>query len=143
MADLIVKPSRGIIGEITPPGDKSISHRAVMFAAVAEGATAISGFLAGEDTLNTAKAVRALGVVVEDRGGGALTVPEGIRVPVPLAWGGSSTARVLLRLCPESACQTGPSLELSCRLEAGGCAVRASPGRLGSLAQPQRRGTSP
>src|SRR5574341_576052 len=74
MADLIVKPSRGIIGEITPPGDKSISHRAVMFAAVAEGATAISGFLAGEDTLNTAKAVRALGVVVEDRGGGALTV---------------------------------------------------------------------
>ena len=37
----------------------------------------------------------------------------------------------------------GPSLELSCRLEAGGCAVRASPGRLGSLAQPQRRGTSP
>ena len=68
---------------------------------------------------------------------------EGIRVPVPLAWGGSSTARVLLRLCPESACQTGPSLELSCRLEAGGCAVRASPVRLGSLAQPQRRGTSP
>ena len=68
---------------------------------------------------------------------------EGIRVPVPLAWGGSSTARVLLRLCPESACQTGPSLELSSRLEAGGCAVRASPVRLGSLAQPQRRGTSP
>ena len=62
---------------------------------------------------------------------------------VPLAWGGSSTARVLLRLCPESACQTGPSLELSCRLEAGGCAVRASPWGLGSLAQPQRRGTSP
>ena len=34
-------------------------------------------------------------------------------------------------------------MELSCRLEAGGCPVRASPGRLGSLAQPQRRGTSP
>ena len=62
---------------------------------------------------------------------------EGIRVPVPLAWGGSSTARVLLRLCPESACQPGPSLELSPRLEEGGCAVRASPGRLGSLAQEQ------
>ena len=39
--------------------------------------------------------------------------------------------------------QTGPFLELSSRLEAGGCAVRASPGRLCSLAQPQRRGTSP
>ena len=37
----------------------------------------------------------------------------------------------------------GPTLELSSRLEAGGCAVRASPGRLGSLAEPQRRGTSP
>ena len=60
---------------------------------------------------------------------------EGIRVPVPLAWGGRSTARVLLRLCPESACQTGPSLEMSCRLEAGGCAVRASAWGLGSLAQ--------
>ena len=36
-----------------------------------------------------------------------------------------------------------PFLELSSRLEAGGCAVRASPGGLGSLAQPQRRGTSP
>ena len=61
---------------------------------------------------------------------------EGIRVPVPLAWGGSSTARVLLRLCPESACQPGPSLELSTRLEAGGCAVGTSPGRLGSLRLP-------
>ena len=50
---------------------------------------------------------------------------------------------IVMYACPESACQTGPSLELSCRLEAGGCAVRASPGRLGSLAQPQRRGTSP
>ena len=47
---------------------------------------------------------------------------------VPLAWGGSSTARVLLRLCPESACQTGLFLELSSRLEAGGCAVPASLG---------------
>ena len=58
---------------------------------------------------------------------------EGIRDPVPLAWGGSSTARVLLRWCPESACQTGPPLELSSRVEAGGCAVWASPLLLGSL----------
>ena len=50
---------------------------------------------------------------------------------------------IVNKLLGESACQTGPSLELSCRLEAGGCAVRASPVRLGSLAQPQRRGTSP
>lgn len=74
MADLLVKPSRGLSGEITPPGDKSISHRAVMLSAIAEGATEIRGFLAGEDTQNTAKAMRMLGIDVEDRGGGTLLV---------------------------------------------------------------------
>jgi 5-enolpyruvylshikimate-3-phosphate synthase len=63
MADLVVKHSRGLAGEITPPGDKSISHRAVMFSAIAEGSTEIDGFLTGEDTFNTAKAVRMLGDV--------------------------------------------------------------------------------
>lgn len=74
MADLTVRPSRGLTGDITPPGDKSISHRAVMLAALAEGATEIRGFLTGEDTLNTANAIRMLGVPVEDRGGGTLIV---------------------------------------------------------------------
>jgi 3-phosphoshikimate 1-carboxyvinyltransferase len=74
MADLVVKHSRGLAGEITPPGDKSISHRAVMFSAIAEGSTEIDGFLTGEDTFNTAKAVRMLGVTVEDRGSGRLVV---------------------------------------------------------------------
>jgi len=74
MADLVIHPSRGLHGEATPPGDKSLSHRAVMFSALAEGSTEITGFLAGEDTLNTARAVRMLGVEVEDRGGGTLVV---------------------------------------------------------------------
>lgn len=74
MNDLVISPSRGLGGEITPPGDKSLSHRAVMFAALAEETTEISGFLAGEDTLNTAKAVRMLDVAVEDHGAGRLTV---------------------------------------------------------------------
>ncbi len=74
MADLIVTPSRGLRGTITPPGDKSLSHRAVMFAAIAEGTTEINGFLAGEDTLNTARAVRMLGIAVEDFGSGKLVV---------------------------------------------------------------------
>lgn len=74
MPDLRIRPSRGLKGELTPPGDKSLSHRAVMFAAIAEGKTDISGFLTGEDTLNTAKAVRMLGITVEDRGSGSLTV---------------------------------------------------------------------
>ncbi len=74
MADLIVKPSRGLGGEVAPPGDKSISHRAVICSAIAEGATEIRGFLEGEDTLNTAKAVRMLGADVEERKGGTLLV---------------------------------------------------------------------
>lgn len=45
-----------------------------MFSAIAEGTTEITGFLSGEDTLNTAKAVRMLGITVEEKGPGALTV---------------------------------------------------------------------
>jgi len=74
MADLVIEPSKGLTGEITPPGDKSISHRAVMFAAIADGRTDITGFLPGEDTLNTMQAVRMLGITVEEKGPGALCV---------------------------------------------------------------------
>lgn len=59
---------------MAPPGDKSISHRAVICSAIAEGETAISGFLRGEDTLNTVKAVRSLGIDVEERKNGTLIV---------------------------------------------------------------------
>ncbi len=74
MSDLQIRPSRGLKGELIPPGDKSLSHRAVMFAAIAEGMTEITGFLPGEDTLNTAKAVRMLGITVEEKGPGRLVV---------------------------------------------------------------------
>ncbi|HEX7341716.1 MAG TPA: 3-phosphoshikimate 1-carboxyvinyltransferase [Rhodanobacteraceae bacterium] len=52
-------------GEIVVPGDKSISHRAVMLAALAEGVSHIRGFLEGEDTRATAKVLRALGVRID------------------------------------------------------------------------------
>jgi 3-phosphoshikimate 1-carboxyvinyltransferase len=74
MKDLVIMRSRGLKGELVPPGDKSVSHRAMLFAAIADGRTEISGFLAGEDTLNTVKAVRMLGVEVEDRGQGLFLV---------------------------------------------------------------------
>lgn len=101
MGDLVIQPSRGLRGELTPPGDKSLSHRAVMFSAIAEGTTEITGFLAGEDTLNTAKAVRSLGIEVEDRGGGTLVVHgrglDGLREPAGvLDLGNSGTGMRLL-----------------------------------------------
>lgn len=74
MADLVVQPSRGLRGEMTLPGDKSISHRSVLFSAVAEGETIITGFLPGEDTMNTAKAVRMMGIDVEGLGSDRLVV---------------------------------------------------------------------
>jgi 3-phosphoshikimate 1-carboxyvinyltransferase len=74
MSDLVVKPSKGLKGEMLLPGDKSLSHRSVLFASIAEGDTTITGFLTGEDTLNTAKAVQSLGITVDGLGTSRLVV---------------------------------------------------------------------
>lgn len=55
----------GLSGELTPPGDKSISHRALIFACLAEGRSELRGLLESEDTLATLKACEQLGAVVE------------------------------------------------------------------------------
>ncbi|MCY4379042.1 MAG: 3-phosphoshikimate 1-carboxyvinyltransferase [Candidatus Dadabacteria bacterium] len=66
MADFILKEkTRTFTGEITPPGDKSISHRAIILGSLARGKTRASGFLASRDTLATANAFRSMGVEVE------------------------------------------------------------------------------
>ncbi|WOI52019.1 3-phosphoshikimate 1-carboxyvinyltransferase [Parvularcula sp. LCG005] len=67
---LIARPSSRLNGNITVPGDKSISHRALIFGALAEGTTTISGLLEADDVLRTAAAVRALGASVEREGEG-------------------------------------------------------------------------
>ena len=53
-------------GEITPPADKSISHRAIMFASLAEGKSTISNFLQAEDPLRTLQAFRRMGIEIDD-----------------------------------------------------------------------------
>ena len=60
-------PIRGVVGV---PGDKSISHRALMLAAIANGTSTISGFLEGEDTRATARILQQLGVLIETPGPG-------------------------------------------------------------------------
>lgn len=60
-----VQPGGEIAGELTVPGDKSISHRSLMLGGIAEGETHITGFLAGEDCLATLRALQALGVRIE------------------------------------------------------------------------------
>ena len=59
------RPAGPIHGEVTVPGDKSISHRAIMLAALAEGTSRINGFLEGEDTRATAAVFASLGVAIE------------------------------------------------------------------------------
>lgn len=61
-------PKKIINGRFTVPGDKSISHRAVMFSALAEGTAEIDGFLTGEDCLSTIDCFRNLGINIEQNG---------------------------------------------------------------------------
>ena len=71
---LTARRGRPLSGRVRVPGDKSISHRALIFGAFAVGETRISGLLEGEDVLNTGKAMRMLGATVERVGEGAWTV---------------------------------------------------------------------
>ena len=63
-------PSAALRGDVQVPGDKSISHRALILGGLATGETRIRGLLEGDDVLNTARAVRALGASVERVGAG-------------------------------------------------------------------------
>ena len=68
------RPAAPLKGRAQVPGDKSISHRALMFGALAVGRTEITGLLEGEDVLATAAALRAMGAAVERKGGGRWVV---------------------------------------------------------------------
>ena len=68
MQKYTVKPAAKVRGEITVPGDKSISHRSIMLGSIARGVTTVTGFLRGEDNMSTLNAFRAMGVDVTDDG---------------------------------------------------------------------------
>ena len=98
------RPVSRIAGSVRAPGDKSCSHRAIMMAAVAHGDSTITGLLEGEDVINTAKAVKALGAGVTRTGQGAWTVDgvgaRGFASPASdLDFGNSGTgARLMMGL---------------------------------------------
>jgi len=93
---LEARASSALSGSVRVPGDKSISHRALILGALAVGETQISGLLEGEDVLNTAKAMSSLGAKVERAGEGAWRV-QGVGVggfatpDAPLDFGNSGT----------------------------------------------------
>lgn len=87
-------------GRLRVPGDKSISHRALIFGALATGTTRIRGLLEAEDVINTAHAVSALGALAEKRGNVWEVKgrgPSGLRQPAgPLDFGNSGTGTRLM-----------------------------------------------
>ncbi len=96
-----VEPGGTISGQMRVPGDKSISHRSIIFASLAEGVTKVKGFLEGEDALNTLSAFREMGVNIVGPENGELSIfgvgMHGLKAPrKPLYMGNSGTAMRLL-----------------------------------------------
>lgn len=96
-----VTPSALSDATVTVPGDKSVSHRALMLGSIAEGRTNVSGFLAGEDCLATLAAMQSMGVSIEQVGATDITIDgvglAGLGTPGgPLDLGNSGTAMRLM-----------------------------------------------
>ena len=97
---ITVRPARQIGGEISVPGDKSLSHRAVLFSALADGETVITNFLPGEDCVCTMRMLQAMGVTIETDSSTRLLVTGNagkLKPPLePLDCGNSGTAMRLM-----------------------------------------------
>jgi len=101
MNTFTVQPGGALTGNARVPGDKSISHRAIMLGALAEGETRVSGFLEGADCIATLEAFRAMGVAIERTGPGEVVIQgaglHGLKAPAAaLDMGNSGTAMRLL-----------------------------------------------
>lgn len=105
----IARPGGSVCGDIRLPGDKSISHRAIMLGALAQGVTEIDGFLEGDDALATLQAFRAMGVKIDGPHNGRVTIYGvglyGLKPPAaPLYLGNAGTAMRLMAglMAPQS-----------------------------------------
>lgn len=90
------RKASGLKGTLKVPGDKSMSHRALMFGGIATGETVVTGLLEAEDVLNTAKAMQALGAKIEKDKSGTWRIQgvgtKGMKSPrTPLDFGNSGT----------------------------------------------------
>ena len=73
--------ARRLSGELTIPGDKSISHRSIMFGSIAEGLTEVRGFLQGADCLSTISCFTKMGIPIENKGETVLIHGRGLTAP--------------------------------------------------------------
>ncbi len=101
MSSFLVKPGGSLKGTLQVPGDKSVSHRSIIFGSLAQGITEVSGFLQGEDSLRTLQAFREMGVNIEHDGQGNLVIHgvglHGLQQPrADIDLGNSGTAMRLM-----------------------------------------------
>jgi 3-phosphoshikimate 1-carboxyvinyltransferase len=96
---VVVRPARGVAGTLRPPGDKSISHRYALLAAIAQGTTYLENFSTGADCASTLGCLQVLGVDVQRKGNAVVVHGRGARLQapdLPLDCGNSgSTMRML------------------------------------------------
>ena len=126
-----VAPGNALRGRLRVPGDKSISHRAIILAALADGVTEITGFLEGADSLATLSAFRAMGVSAEGPSDGRVVV-HGVGLH------GLQSAPAALNLG-----NSGTSMRLLAGLLAGQRFASALIGDLSLSQRPMRRVTEP
>jgi len=93
-----VKGCSVLRGEVTPPGDKSISHRAVILNSIARGRARLENFSPGDDCFSTVACLRQLGVEIIEESGGVLTVSglEGLKEPRDVLNAGNSATTMRL-----------------------------------------------
>ncbi len=140
-----IEPAAAVVGHIGVPGDKSISHRAVLLGAVAEGETRVEGFGRSQDTESTVRAVRALGVDVVEEDVDTLVVRgvglRGLRAPAePIDCGNAGTLLKLLMgllagqegefvLSGDESLRSRPVEDLALALRRMGATVETTDGR--------------
>lgn len=154
MSTLRVTPIRGSLrGTLRVPSDKSISHRALIFAALANGVSRLTRFSYGEDNVNTLRALRGMGVQIEDDAKGTVVVHgvglDGLREAGEIECGNSGTTMRLFcgllgaqpfrsRLVGDASLTTRPMLRVAGPLRSRGARIegRPHPSRAGDITAP-------
>ena len=131
MTEWVVHPSGGLRGRVRVPGDKSISHRALMLGSLADGTSQVSGFLPSGDCLATLACLRSLGVQVEAHDATTLTIH------------GRGMGGLCAPSAPLDCARSGTTMRLLAGILAGqafGCTLTGGPQL---LRRPMRRITEP
>ena len=155
MTQFICSPGGRVSGSIRVPGDKSISHRSIILSSIAEGSSHISGFLTGEDSLNTIRAFQQMGVPIERDQAQVKVCGVGLhglaKPGSDLDMGNSGTAMRLLlgllagqafdsRMIGDSSLSSRPMQRVIEPLQAMGASIDSEPGGRAPLAITGNRG---